>query len=241
MAEVDDPRLRRLLKARTAEDESSDEELDRVARHQRVLDPEVQEEAEGDDEPERLAREEESSGEEDLDEEEIERRCMLMRLRARERAQAEEEEYSDSEDETGLRLKPVGEELKLPLGQAGVSRWSRLLQMFLFRAVLRECASQPPRGWGRTDMATGPGEAEPGEAELGEAETLFQWLGVSRWSRLLQMFLFRAVLRECASQPPRGWGRTDMATGPGEAEPGEAETLFEEKQRLYLKRSRDFI
>ncbi|KAI8503150.1 Microfibrillar-associated protein 1 [Branchiostoma belcheri] len=46
MAEVDDPRLRRLLKARAAEDESSDEELDRVARHRRVLEPEVLEEAE---------------------------------------------------------------------------------------------------------------------------------------------------------------------------------------------------
>ncbi|XP_035671164.1 microfibrillar-associated protein 1-like [Branchiostoma floridae] len=131
MAEVDDPRLRRLLKARAAEDESSDEELDRVARHRRVLEPEVLEEADEDDEPERMAREEESSGEEDLDEEEIERRRMLMRLRARERAQAEEEvmelveeakeeeeeeseeesseyeEYSDSEDEAGPRLKPV--------------------------------------------------------------------------------------------------------------------------------------
>ncbi|KAI8487082.1 hypothetical protein Bbelb_351520 [Branchiostoma belcheri] len=112
MAEVDDPRLRRLLKARTAEDESSDEELDRVARHQRVLDPEVQEEAEGDDEPERLAREEESSGEEDLDEEEIERRRMLMRLRARERAQAEEERC--------VPLEQAPSDVPVPCGPAGV-------------------------------------------------------------------------------------------------------------------------
>ncbi|XP_005989809.1 microfibrillar-associated protein 1 [Latimeria chalumnae] len=123
---LSDPRLRR-LQNRLAEDVE-----DRIARHRKIVEPEVMEESSPDHEGEtwRLDREDSSEEEEEeVDDEEIERRRAMMRQRAQERknndemevmeledegksgeeseSESEYEEYTDSEDETEPRLKPV--------------------------------------------------------------------------------------------------------------------------------------
>ncbi|NWW76566.1 MFAP1 protein, partial [Climacteris rufus] len=123
---ANDPRLRR-LQNRIAEDVE-----ERLARHRKIVEPEVV--GESDSEVEggeawRLEREDTSEEEEEeIDDEEIERRRGMMRQRAQERkteemevmeledegrsgeeseSESEYEEYTDSEDEMEPRLKPV--------------------------------------------------------------------------------------------------------------------------------------
>ncbi|NWR12659.1 MFAP1 protein, partial [Pycnonotus jocosus] len=123
---ANDPRLRR-LQNRIAEDVE-----ERLARHRKIVEPEVvgdsDSEVEG-GEAWRLEREDTSEEEEEeIDDEEIERRRGMMRQRAQERkteemevmeledegrsgeeseSESEYEEYTDSEDEMEPRLKPV--------------------------------------------------------------------------------------------------------------------------------------
>lgn len=129
-AEKNDPRLRRLQRR-----EQQDNEEERMERHRMIHEPEILSVgAEGEepvDEVEARAarwRDEEDSDVEELDDEEIERRRLMLRQRALARAQEEElldleeeghsdegesedseyEEYTESEEEdTGPRLKPV--------------------------------------------------------------------------------------------------------------------------------------
>ncbi|XP_064477473.1 microfibrillar-associated protein 1-like [Ornithodoros turicata] len=125
-AERTDPRLRRLQRR---ERESNEEE--RIERHRQIHEPEVLAVNEGAEDEQRAARwkdAEDSSDEEDLDDEEIERRRLMLRQRALHKAQEEElldleddgrseeadteeseyEEYTESEEEdVGPRLKPV--------------------------------------------------------------------------------------------------------------------------------------
>ena len=140
--DANDPRLRRLRAAKSSVTEQrhpdSDNDDDQVpgsiARHRRIHEPEVlseeDEEVENDkDEPMESSS---SSGEEDLDDDGIQRRRELMRQRALARAQigmgqeevmakedekavseesdseeTTEEETTDSEQEEGARFKPV--------------------------------------------------------------------------------------------------------------------------------------
>ena len=142
--DANDPRLRRLRAAKSSvteqrhPDSDNDEDDDQVpgsiARHRRIHEPEVlseeDEEVENDkDEPMESSS---SSGEEDLDDDGIQRRRELMRQRALARAQigmgqeevmakedekavseesdseeTTEEETTDSEQEEGARFKPV--------------------------------------------------------------------------------------------------------------------------------------
>ncbi|XP_077499935.1 microfibril-associated protein 1 [Amblyomma americanum] len=130
-AEKNDPRLRRLQRR-----EKQDNEEERMERHRMIHEPEILSVgAEGEepmDEAETRAARwrdgEEDSDAEELDDEEIERRRLMLRQRALARAQEEElldleeeghsdegesedseyEEYTESEEEdTGPRLKPV--------------------------------------------------------------------------------------------------------------------------------------
>lgn len=125
-AERTDPRLRRLQRR---EREYNEEE--RMERHRQIHEPEVLAVGEGGEEDQRAGRwkdAEDTSDEEDLDDEEIERRRLMLRQRALTRAQEEElldleddgrseeeeteeseyEEYTESEEEdVGPRLKPV--------------------------------------------------------------------------------------------------------------------------------------
>ncbi|KAM3926406.1 microfibrillar-associated protein 1 [Leptodactylus fuscus] len=123
-----DPRLRRL------QNRMNEDVEERLARHRKIVEPEVVGESESESEPgeewrERVEREDTSEEEEEeVDDEEIERRRSLMRQRAAERkneemevmevedewksgeeseSESEYEEYTDSEDETEPRLKPV--------------------------------------------------------------------------------------------------------------------------------------
>ncbi|XP_069722944.1 microfibrillar-associated protein 1 isoform X1 [Phaenicophaeus curvirostris] len=122
---ANDPRLRR-LQNRIAEDVE-----ERLARHRKIVEPEVVGESDSEVEGEawRLEREDTSEEEEEeIDDEEIERRRGMMRQRAQERkteemevmeledegrsgeeseSESEYEEYTDSEDEMEPRLKPV--------------------------------------------------------------------------------------------------------------------------------------
>ncbi|XP_052597440.1 microfibrillar-associated protein 1-like [Peromyscus californicus insignis] len=119
-----DPRLRR-LQNRVSEDVE-----ERLARHRKVVEPEVVGESDSEVEGDagRLEREGSSEEEgEEIDDEEIERRRGMMRQRAQERkneelevedegrsgeeseseSESESEEYTDSEEEMEPRLKPV--------------------------------------------------------------------------------------------------------------------------------------
>ncbi|OCT86857.1 microfibrillar-associated protein 1 [Xenopus laevis] len=122
-----DPRLRR-LQSRMNEDVE-----ERLARHRKIIEPEVVGESESEPEPViedwRMDREDTSEEEEEeVDDEEIELRRSMMRQKAAERkndemevmeledegrsgeeseSESEYEEYTDSEDEMEPRLKPV--------------------------------------------------------------------------------------------------------------------------------------
>ncbi|XP_066490911.1 microfibrillar-associated protein 1 [Tiliqua scincoides] len=120
-----DPRLRRL------QNRISEDVEERLARHRKIVEPEVVGESDSEAEGEawRVEREDTSEEEEEeVDDEEIERRRSMMRQRAQERkneelevmeledegrsgeeseSESEYEEYTDSEDETEPRLKPV--------------------------------------------------------------------------------------------------------------------------------------
>ncbi|KAM9311103.1 microfibrillar-associated protein 1 [Gastrophryne carolinensis] len=126
-----DPRLRRL------QNRMNEDVEERLARHRKIVEPEVVGESEPESEPgevwreriERVDREDTSEEEEEeVDDEEIERRRSMMRLKAQERkneemevmevedewksgeeseSESEYEEYTDSEDEMEPRLKPV--------------------------------------------------------------------------------------------------------------------------------------
>ena len=145
----DDPRLRRLA-ARKAQDDDEGEDEDRMQRRRRVHEPEILSDGEdkssdsdssgneaqasgirGGTQRMELDSDDSSSGDDDLDEEGIQRRRDLMRQRALARAQigvgqeeimakeeeqsvsedeeetSSEEESEDSEEEEGARLKPV--------------------------------------------------------------------------------------------------------------------------------------
>ncbi|XP_063305005.1 microfibrillar-associated protein 1 [Pelobates fuscus] len=122
-----DPRLRRL------QNRMNEGVEERLARHRKIVEPEVIGESESESEPGEewhVERVEDTSEEEEeeIDDEEIERRRILMRQRAEERkneemevlevedegksgeeseSESEYEEYTDSEDEMEPRLKPV--------------------------------------------------------------------------------------------------------------------------------------
>ncbi|KAM4747721.1 microfibrillar-associated protein 1 [Rhinophrynus dorsalis] len=121
-----DPRLRRL------QNRMNEDVEERLARHRKIVEPEVVGESESESEPGEewhVDREDTSEEEEEeIDDEEIERRRSLMRQRAEERkneemevleledegksgdepeSESEYEEYTDSEDEVEPRLKPV--------------------------------------------------------------------------------------------------------------------------------------
>ncbi|CAH2274166.1 microfibrillar-associated 1 [Pelobates cultripes] len=122
-----DPRLRRL------QNRMNEGVEERLARHRKIVEPEVIGESESESEPGEewhVDRVEDTSEEEEeeIDDEEIERRRILMRQRAEERkneemevlevedegksgeeseSESEYEEYTDSEDEMEPRLKPV--------------------------------------------------------------------------------------------------------------------------------------
>lgn len=122
-----DPRLRRL------QNRMNEDVEERMARHRKIVEPEVVGESESESEPGedwRVVEREDTSEEEEeeVDDEEIERRRAMMRQRAAERkneemevmevedewksgeeseSESEYEEYTDSEDETEPRLKPV--------------------------------------------------------------------------------------------------------------------------------------
>ncbi|XP_037600053.1 microfibrillar-associated protein 1 [Cebus imitator] len=120
-----DPRLRRL------QNRISEDVEERLARHRKIVEPEVVGESDSEVEGDawRMEREDSSEEEEEeIDDEEIERRRGMMRQRAQERkneemevmevedegrsgeeseSESEYEEYTDSEDEMEPRLKPV--------------------------------------------------------------------------------------------------------------------------------------
>nr|DBA32022.1 TPA: hypothetical protein GDO54_007774 [Pyxicephalus adspersus] len=121
-----DPRLRRL------QNRMNEDVEERLARHRKIVEPEVVGESEPESEPAeewRVDREDTSEEEEEeVDDEEIERRRSMMRQKAQERkneemevlevedewksgeeseSESEYEEYTDSEDEMEPRLKPV--------------------------------------------------------------------------------------------------------------------------------------
>uniref|UniRef100_A0A8B9PJU9 Microfibril associated protein 1 n=1 Tax=Apteryx owenii TaxID=8824 RepID=A0A8B9PJU9_APTOW len=122
---ANDPRLRRL------QNRISEDVEERLARHRKIVEPEVVGDSDSEVEGEawRLEREDTSEEEEEeIDDEEIERRRGMMRQRAQERkteemevmeledegrsgeeseSESEYEEYTDSEDEMEPRLKPV--------------------------------------------------------------------------------------------------------------------------------------
>ncbi|KAG8145315.1 hypothetical protein E2320_013642, partial [Naja naja] len=128
-----DPRLRR-LQNRVSEDVE-----ERLARHRKIVEPEVVGESDSEVEGESWHVEREDTSEEEeeeVDDEEIERRRNMMRQRAQERkneelevmeledegrsgeeseTESEYEEYTDSEDETEPRLKPVFIRKQVPL------------------------------------------------------------------------------------------------------------------------------
>ncbi|XP_053573695.1 microfibrillar-associated protein 1 [Bombina bombina] len=126
-----DPRLLRL------QNRMNEDVEERIARHRKIVEPEVVGESESESEPgedwrvreEREREDTSEEEEEEIDDEEIERRRSLMRQRAEERkneemvevleledegksgeeseSESEYEEYTDSEDEAEPRLKPV--------------------------------------------------------------------------------------------------------------------------------------
>ncbi|XP_068131373.1 microfibrillar-associated protein 1 [Hyperolius riggenbachi] len=123
-----DPRLRRL------QNRMNEDVEERLARHRKIVEPEVVGESEPESEPAedwRVDREREDTSEEEeeeVDDEEIERRRCMMRQKAQEKktdemevmevedewksgeeseSESEYEEYTDSEDEMEPRLKPV--------------------------------------------------------------------------------------------------------------------------------------
>ena len=144
--DMNDPRLRRLMAAKASSGrqrrrhstDDSDESDDADTRHRRVHQPEVL--SEGDDDEsmgnqrmELESDDSDTSGDDEMDEEAVQRRRELMRQRAQARAQigvgqeeimekedeqaeqseeeegeeTSEEETTDSEEEEGARLKPV--------------------------------------------------------------------------------------------------------------------------------------
>uniref|UniRef100_A0A8C5LYP6 Microfibril associated protein 1 n=1 Tax=Leptobrachium leishanense TaxID=445787 RepID=A0A8C5LYP6_9ANUR len=124
---TNDPRLRRL------QNRMNEDVEERLARHRKIVEPEVIGESESESEPGEewhVERGEDTSEEEEeeIDDEELERRRVLMRQRAEDRkneemevlevederksgaeseSESEYEEYTDSEDEMEPRLKPV--------------------------------------------------------------------------------------------------------------------------------------